>query len=293
MNNQRAFVNVENKSLYSIVSNLITKPNYVNVATIKNVSNEDFVDVSLFYVGDSGEEVVITDVRLLHLGTDKCKVIVEPEVGDYVLLLTPKDFVTDFEFQSDRIPESTEVAYPPYGNANACGILVKADGDDNVNTSLLVDQEGNITVRGMGTLSMTKTDSDDEPLLSLNVDEEGNVTIEGEGTATSAFKGDVEKSTEGSVSVTVKGDAAVSVDGNVDIEATQTGLITIKNSVDSLGALLAALIDQVNTFSQNVQSIDTVGSPASHSAGPGIIANMVSLQAQLAQLKQKAGQVLG
>lgn len=323
MNDRNGLIRTREQDLYGVVRDIFTSLNTVNIGVIKTVHNEDFCDVSMYYSGGNGSEVIITDVRILHPGTEKVKVIVEPDVGDYVLLLTPRDFIPNFDFP--RTPEAPEEGYQPYADCNACCILIKSDGEEeDINLSALVDIDGNITVRGKGTVSLTKTNSDDEDLvlatidengnstvrtkgtvalsktdgddgdlLALNIDEDGNLEVAGEGNYTASFKGDADITVEGGATVTVKGDAALSCDGAVDIEATQTGLITIKNSIDSLGALLAAVIDQINTFSQNVQSIDTVGSPASHSAGPGIIANMVTLQTQLAQLKQKAGQVLG
>lgn len=292
MNDRNGLIRTREQDLYGVVRDIFTSLNTVNIGVIKTVHNEDFCDVSMYYSGGNGSEVIITDVRILHPGTEKVKVIVEPDVGDYVLLLTPRDFIPNFDFP--RTPEAPEEGYQPYADCNACCILIKSDGEEeDINLSALVDIDGNITVRGKGTVSLTKTNSDDGDLLALNIDEYGNLEVAGEGNYTASFKGDADITVEGGATVTVKGDAALSCDGAVDIEATQTGLITIKNSIDSLGALLAAVIDQINTFSQNVQSIDTVGSPASHSAGPGIIANMVTLQTQLAQLKQKAGQVLG
>lgn len=167
------------------------------------------------------------------------------------------------------------------------------DGDDNEVYHITRNPDGTEDTISTSPFTITVSDSDGKEQVVINGTNDGKLSITTEDAVTVTAKGDVSIENEGNVSVTTKGDASVSADGEVSIEATKTGMLTLKNSIDSLGGLMTALIDQVNTFSQNVQSIDTVGSPAAHSAGPGIIANMVSLQAQLAQIKQKVGQVLG
>lgn len=293
MGNREGFTRIRDTELYSIIKGMIGESNYVNLCVITKVHNEDFCDVSMFYSDENGAERIITDVRILRLGTSKCKITVEPDVGDFVLLLTPKDFVEEMKF--GRTAEDSDIGYQPYANCNACCILVKSDveSEEDVLTTINVDLEGNVTFDTEGKVSATIGKDDDDVSIDISTDDgisikdynDNSVLINGDGITVEDTNGNKVEMTSDGISSSTGGD--------VNVEATQTGLITIKNSVDSLGNLLATLIDHVNTFSQNVQSIDTVGSPASHSAGPGIIANMVSLQAQLAQLKQTAGQVLG
>lgn len=276
MGNRDGYIANNEREIYSIIKGLVNEPNYVNLCVITKVHNEDFVDVSLYYAGDSGAESMITDVRLLHLGTAKCKVTVEPDIGDYVLLVTPKDFLEEMKF--NRQVEPSQEMYEYYADCNACGILVKseAESEDDILTTLNVDLEGNITFDTNGKVTATIGADDDDVVIGISTDDGISVTDHHNN------------------SVLINKDGmSLSTEGDVNVEAAKTGLITLKNSIDSLGNIIATLIDHVNTFSQNVQSIDTVGSPASHSAGPGIIANMVSLQTQLAQLKTTAGQVLG
>lgn len=310
MSNRKGYVANQEIELYSVIKGLINEKNYVNLCVITKVHNEDFVDVSLYYTGSSGKETMITDVRLLHLGTAKCKVTVEPDVGDYVLLVTPKDFLEEMKF--NRQVEPSKEMYEPYANCNACGILVKseAESEDDILTTLNVDLEGNITFDTNGKITATIGADDDDVVIDISTDDgisvtdynDNKVLINGDGMSVEDTNGNKADLTSDGIAVEdangnkvemASGGVSLSTGGDVNVEATQTGLITLKNSIDSLGNIIATLIDHVNTFSQNVQSIDTVGSPASHSAGPGIIANMVSLQTQLAQLKTTAGQVLG
>lgn len=151
------------------------------------------------------------------------------------------------------------------------------DGDDNEVYHVKRNPDGSEDTVSVSPFTVTVSDENGKEQVVISGTNDGKLSI----------------TTEDSVTVKAKGDVNVSSDGAINIEATQTGLVTLKNSIDSLGSIIGALIDHVNTFSQNVQSIDTVGSPAAHSAGPGIIANMTALQGQLNQLKQTAGKVLG
>lgn len=280
-------------SLPAAIKSLIFEKNMVNLCVIKTVHSNDFVDVTLFYANEDGEETVIPSVRLLHIGTSRLKVVVEPNVGDYVLLLSPRDYVEEMPF--DRTAGQPDVAYDPYSDDGAVGILVNSDMEDekDVLTTLSVDLDGNITFDTNGRVSATIGTDDDDVTIGISTedgvsvkDHHGNsVLIDSEGMSATDTNGNAVKLSSDGVSV--------STDGKMDVEATKTGLITLKNSVDSLGNIIATLIDHVSTFSQNVQTLDTVGGPAAQSAGPGIIANMTALQAQLTTLKQTAGQVLG
>lgn len=141
---------------YSIIRNLMSEPNYVNLGVIKEVHNDNYVDVLMYYKNDEGKEEIVTDVRLLQLGTTKCKVFIQPAIGDNVLLLTPKDFVPELIYNNK--PEKQDGAYLPYSNINACGILIKDESDDNVKTQINVDENGNVSVQTEGNINV---DSDE------------------------------------------------------------------------------------------------------------------------------------
>lgn len=293
MDSQIGMVRNEKLGLYQVIRRIFTNIDFINLCVIKTVHNRDFVDVTRFYIDDEGEESVIRGVRLLHLGTARCMITVEPDVGDYVLLLSPRDFVEKMPF--NRTAEDSKLGFEPYAECNAVGILVNSDMEDekDVLTTLSVDLDGNITFDTNGKVSATIGKDDDDVTIGISTedgvsvkDHHGNsVLINSEGMSATDTNGNAVRLSSDGVSV--------STDGKMDVESTKTGLITLKNSVDSLGNIIATLIDHVSTFSQNVQTLDTVGSPTAQSAGPGIIANMVALQAQLTALKQTAGQVLG
>ena len=138
--------------VFTALRSMITNINFINIGTIKAVHDENYVDVVLYYKTELGEETVIPAVRLLHIGTTKCKLKIVPAVGDNVLLLCPKDFIEKLEYhrQADVSKKSTL----PFGDMNMCGILIREESDENVKTSITVDQNGNVTLDTEGDINI-------------------------------------------------------------------------------------------------------------------------------------------
>lgn len=148
-------------------------------------------------------------------------------------------------------------------NADGTQSTTLKDADGNVIYTITKQPDGSDDTSSTAPYSVVVTDSDGKEQVTIKATNDGKLSI----------------TTEDAVSIAAKGDVTVTSEGAINVEATKQGLLTLKNSVDSLGKILTTLCD-------NISQIDTVGSPASHSAGPGIIANMT-------MLKQKIGQVLG
>lgn len=147
----------EQMPIYTAIQGFVNKTNYINIGVITKVHSENYVDVNLYYTSSTGNKVVVQAVRLLHIGTTKCKINITPAVGDNVLLLCPKDFVEKLEY--NRTPKKGENSYLPYGNLNMCGILIKDEGDDNVKTTISIDEEGKIDIASKGDI-IVKTEGD-------------------------------------------------------------------------------------------------------------------------------------
>ena len=163
IDNEITFLNNRQIQPYSVIKGLITEFNFVNLGTIKKIHNEHYIDVLTYTKNGDGTDNVITDVRLLQLGTTKCKLFVQPAIGDNVIVLTPKDFVPKLIYNNK--PKEAEAGYMPYGNINACAILIREESDDNVKTTVNIDENGNITV---------KTDGD----ATVNAKKDCSVTAE-------------------------------------------------------------------------------------------------------------------
>lgn len=138
--------------LYTALRGFINATNYINVGVITKVHSENYVDVTLYYTDSSGKKVNIPAVRLLHVGTTKCKLLITPVVGDNVLLLCPKDFIEKLQY--NRPPQKSKSSYLPYGNINMCGILIKAEEDTNVKTTIKINENGDISVETDGDVNL-------------------------------------------------------------------------------------------------------------------------------------------
>ena len=152
--NESAIKDIANQQMpiNTALRGFINSTNYINIGVITKVHDENYVDVNLYYTNNSGKKSVIQAVRLLHIGTTKCKLLITPAVGDNVLLLCTKDFIETIEY--NRQPQKGEACYLPYGNINMCGILIKDEADDNVKTTIKIDEEGTISVETEGDVSV-------------------------------------------------------------------------------------------------------------------------------------------
>lgn len=159
--NESAIKDIANQQMpiNTALRGFINSTNYINIGVITKVHDENYVDVNLYYTNNSGKKSVIQAVRLLHIGTTKCKLLITPAVGDNVLLLCPKDFIETIEY--NRQPQKGEACYLPYGNINMCGILIKDEADDNVKTTINIDENGAITLTTEDKISVNSKETID------------------------------------------------------------------------------------------------------------------------------------
>lgn len=196
----------EQMPIYTALKGFVNSINYINIGVISKVHDENYVNVNLYYKDNTGKKVVIQAVRLLHIGTTKCKLRITPAVGDNVLLLCPKDFIETLEY--NRTPEKCESSFLPYGDINMCGILIREEAEDNVKTTVTINENGAISVSTKGDISVST-----EGNASLNA--KGNITAECEG------------------------DLSVEAKGNATVKSTNTkltgGIVEIGGSVTPTG----------------------------------------------------------
>lgn len=142
----------EQMPIYTALRGFVNSINFINVGVITKVHSENYVDVNLYYTDNVGKKVQIQAVRLLHIGTTKCKINIVPAVGDNVLLICPKDFIEKLQY--NNTPSKGDKCYLPYGNINMCGILIKDEADDNVKTTININENGDISVSTEGNISL-------------------------------------------------------------------------------------------------------------------------------------------
>ena len=147
----------EQMPINTALRGFINSTNYINIGIITKVHDENYVDVNLYYTNNVGRRCVIQAVRLLHVGTTKCKINITPAVGDNVLLLCPKDFIETVEY--NRIPQKNNNTYLPYGNVNMCGILIKDESDSNVKTTISINEKGEVSVKTKGKVDVSSDET--------------------------------------------------------------------------------------------------------------------------------------
>jgi len=146
-----------NADLYSLLSNVVNRKNIINIGTICKVIDENFVNVRLYNTDEYGDPIIISAVRLLHIGTSKFKIKVSPAIGDNVLLLSGRDFIKTVEY--NHTAEKKKEFAEPFGNATVQAILISPEEDDNNKTAITINEDGNITLETLGKIDVSIKDS--------------------------------------------------------------------------------------------------------------------------------------
>lgn len=146
-----------NADLYSLLANVVNRKNIINIGTICKVIDKNFINVRLYNTDEYGEPIIISAVRLLHIGTSKFKITVSPAIGDNVLLLSGRDFIKTVEY--NHTAEKKKEFAEPFGNATVQAILISPEEDDNNKTAISINEEGNITVETLGKIDVSIKDS--------------------------------------------------------------------------------------------------------------------------------------
>lgn len=155
--NRTRFLNAENSNLYGTLYNIFAKKNIINIGIITDVIDENTINVRLYDSDDSGKLVIINSVRLLHIGTSKCRIIIQPAVGDIVLLLASKDYIDKLEYNHSSTPK--EINSEAYSNSTIQGILISPEEDDNNKTGITINENGNIALETLGKIDVSIKDS--------------------------------------------------------------------------------------------------------------------------------------
>lgn len=145
-----------NADLYSLLTNVVNRKNIINIGTICKVIDKNFVNVRLYNTDEYGDPIIISAVRLLHIGTSKFKITVSPAIGDNVLLLSGRDFIKTVEY--NHTAEKKKEFAEPFGNATVQAILISPEEDDNNKTALTIDENGNITFDTLGKIEVSIKD---------------------------------------------------------------------------------------------------------------------------------------
>jgi hypothetical protein len=164
--------------LYSLLANVVNRKNIINIGTICKVIDKNFVNVRLYNTDEYGDPIIISAVRLLHIGTSKFKITVSPAIGDNVLLLSGRDFIKTVEY--DHTAEKKKEFAEPFGNATVQAILISPEEDDNNKTAISINEDGDITVESLGKIDISVKDSFSDSgnkLVDLVMDTSNELTL--------------------------------------------------------------------------------------------------------------------
>lgn len=167
-----------NADLYSLLTNVVNRKNIINIGTICKVIDKNFVNVRLYNTDEYGDPIIISAVRLLHIGTSKFKITVSPAIGDNVLLLSSRDFIKTVEY--NHTAEKKKEFAEPFGNATVQAILISPEEDDNNKTAISINEDGNITVETLGKIDVSIKDSfsdSGKKLVDFVMDTSNNFTL--------------------------------------------------------------------------------------------------------------------
>jgi hypothetical protein len=164
--------------LYSLLANVVNRKNIINIGTICKDIDKNFVNVRLYNTDEYGDPIIISAVRLLHIGTSKFKITVSPAIGDNVLLLSGRDFIKTVEY--NHTAEKKKEFAEPFGNATVQAILISPEEDDNNKTALTVDENGNITFETLGKIDVSikdKLSNGGKKIVDLVMDTSSNFNL--------------------------------------------------------------------------------------------------------------------
>lgn len=132
-----------------------------------------------------------------------------------------------------------------------------------------------------GTKKITNTPNPDDATITLELNQEKDgdekVVLTIHGNVFTVTKDGVEKTSDGKETDSIDGDYSLEVGGNIKAKAKKSGTLEIGNSVDTLGKVISDLMQQLI-------SLKTVGSPATHTASPDFITQVTALKTKWEQI---------
>ena len=169
MNNVETIGKALSYSQSAMVKGIINRTLIVEWGTIKAVVGKGVVEV-LLAVTDRPENTTIVTCTLVSPCSASVALDIIPNVGDKVLVLSPRRFDVDMF----DVTENTEVIENPdfsgYNNLSCIAILFNQVRGGTYKNVITFDG-GNLTVQ------LAYSSSDDAPLLSIITNEEGQITV--------------------------------------------------------------------------------------------------------------------
>lgn len=255
------------------IRNMINKAVIVDYGIIKGFPNgeyDGYVDVAIS-VAKSKNEVQLRTCVLANIASKNISINIKPEVGDKVIVLTPRTFDDDM-FDNDNSDFIINPYATGYDIFSGIALPVKQflpekdfnimdfeDGGMTLNLAYDTEKEDNLfklNVTKDGSLSLTSTNGEDGKQVQLDIESKGNVSLTAQNTSLS-IQDDVITIDNGGANITIGSDGKVTIDA-------KNGKISLKNTAG--GSLFSILDSMITTLNTNLA---TQGSPAAHTVIPG------------------------
>lgn len=181
------------------IKSIINRTVIVEWGTIKNIVAKGVVDV-LLAVTDRPENTTVVTCPLVSTCAKSVAIDIEPQVGDKVLVLSPRRFDVDMFTLSDGTEVIERPNFTGYNNLSCIAILanqfrpasyatnIKVNKDNEVSittpkTKVNIDKNGNVVVETAGKFTLKNNSIDLKDVIDGLAQELENLTTTGSSTA--------------------------------------------------------------------------------------------------------------
>lgn len=148
------------------IKSIINRTVIVEWGTIKNIVAKGVVDV-LLAVTDKPENTTVVTCPLVSPCAKSVAINIEPQVGDKVLVLSPRRFDVDMFTLSDDTEVIERPNFTGYNNLSCIAILFNQFRPASYSTNININKDHEITITN--------------PKTTVEIDKNGNVTVSTKG----------------------------------------------------------------------------------------------------------------
>lgn len=163
MDNKGTLSKALSTSQSASIKSIINRTVIVEWGTIKKIVAKGVVDV-LLAVTDMPENTTVVTCTLVSPCAKSIAIDVEPQVGDKVLVLSPRRFDVDMFTLSDNTEVIERPNFTGYNNLSCIAILFNQFRPASYATNIKVNKDNEVTVT--------------TPKTTIEVDKNGNVKVE-------------------------------------------------------------------------------------------------------------------
>ena len=216
----------------AMVKGMINRTLIVEWGTVKNIVTKGVVDV-LLSVTEKPENTTVVTCVLISPCSASFSIDIEPQVGDKVLVLSPRHFDVDMF----DVTEDTEVIEKPnfagYNKLACMAILYNQFRPDTHKNSIAINGNGVIQI------STAYNEDDEEDKLIISTDEDGAINIDSNGNTISLDK-------DGAVDIELAYDKDNDIH-KLSITTDKNGAYNVKNEKSTVSVNADGYLSYANT----------------------------------------------